>query len=308
MKETLISTERNWIKWESRNKMLASKFQDILRFYLGESIQLISYQSISGGCIHEAFELKTNQGLYFLKYHASNPYIGMFEIEARGLELLRNACTIIHVPEVIAVGKDYLLLSYIQRGSSQENSNEKLGEGLAELHQVHHQTYGFESDNYIGTIAQSNEEKETWKNFFWENRIQYQLNLATRNGLIFKDELEYFDCLCHKLDDILPITKPSLIHGDLWSGNYCFNQERQPCIFDPAVYYGSREMDISMSKLFGGFSPKFYEAYQYHYPMEKAWEDRVALNNLYPLLVHVNLFGSSYLSQVHSILKDYGCI
>lgn len=136
-------------------------------------------------------------------------------------------------------------------------------------------------------------------------RLQPLVKLAYDSGLLDGQDARRMEILYKKLPEILPVEPPSLIHGDLWSGNYMVGNDGNPCIIDPAVYYGHREMDIAMSKLFGGFSPEFYRAYNEEYPMVKGWEKRVELNQLYPLLVHVNLFGEGYNRQVRQILKDY---
>jgi fructosamine-3-kinase len=160
-------------------------------------------------------------------------------------------------------------------------------------------------DNYIGSLRQFNKYQSTWTEFFIEQRLNIQLKLAFDNGLAKSDWTKQFESLYKKLSSLLPEETPSLLHGDLWSGNLITDEHGGPCLIDPAVYYGNREADLAMTKLFGGFADEFYSVYEANSRIAPGYNDRLDLYNLYPLLVHVNLFGSSYIPSVDAILRRF---
>ncbi|MHC1777419.1 MAG: fructosamine kinase family protein [Lentimicrobium sp.] len=275
---------------------------------ISPSTRIISTVVLGGGSINEAFCIETSSGQYFLKFNLAKRYPGMFAAEARGLGILANA-ECIQVPDVIHNSEtgnySFLLLHFIKSQLPATNFWQLFGQKLARLHQKTSPDFGLDHDNYIGSLKQSNKHHLRWTDFLVEERIQPQVKMAFDDRLIDNQDLRRMELLYKKLPEILPVEPPSLIHGDLWSGNYMVGSDGNPCIIDPAVYYGHREMDIAMSKLFGGFTPEFYRSYNEEYPMEKGWEKRVGLNQLYPLLVHVNLFGGGYSRQVRQILLSY---
>ena len=154
-------------------------------------------------------------------------------------------------------------------------------------------------------MYQQNNSHTNWTDFFIQERLQIQIKLARDHHQIESTTISKFEKLYHRLDDIFPKEQPALLHGDLWSGNFMVDEKGAPVIMDPAVYYGHREMDIAMTKLFGGFDNQFYDAYNAHFQLEKGWKSRIDICNLYPLLVHVNLFGGSYLQQVKNIITKF---
>ena len=263
---------------------------------------------LSGGSINNAFRLETDTGNYFMKYNRASAYPGMFEQEARGLELLRGADEI-RVPEVILPGDEgtysFIILEHLDSSTKTDNFWEDFGRRLAALHRHAGDKFGLDHDNYIGSLKQYNDRHERWTDFFREQRLMVQMEMAARSGMLPTQVRKAFESLFTRLDDIFPEEAPSLIHGDLWSGNYMVDELGEAAIIDPAVYYGSREMDIGMSRLFGVFGPGFYEAYNEAWPMEAGWRERIEICNLYPLMVHVNLFGSGYLGSVGSILQRF---
>jgi len=165
--------------------------------------------------------------------------------------------------------------------------------------------FGLDYNNYIGSLHQQNNLHPTWVDFFINERLQPQIKLARDNNEIDSTTILKFENLYKKLDEVFPKEKPALLHGDLWSGNFMSDEKGESVIMDPTVYYGHREMDIAMAKLFGGFDAEFYSSYNEHYPLENGWEQRINVCNLYPLMVHVNLFGGGYLGQVKSILSKF---
>lgn len=272
------------------------------------SIELYSTSSVGGGDINDAYQFKTSRGNFFIKKNSASKYPQMFQKEASGLELLYTAKEI-KVPEVVVHGvyndTAYLVLRFIKSGLKANNFWEDFGKQLANLHKHSNNYFGLVHDNYIGSLYQSNSNHDTWSEFFSEERLEKQVKLARDNGEIGGDTMNAFSRFYKRLDELFPVEPPALVHGDLWSGNYMIDQNGEAIIIDPAVYYGHREMDIGMSKLFGGFKATFYEAYNEQYPLEKGWQERVDYCNLYPLMVHVNLFGGGYLNSVKSILHRF---
>ena len=267
--------------------------------------------AISGGSINQAQVLNLANGQrVFMKQNPSPP-TDFFLAETRGLKLLAQAKNGPRIPKPIAVQSGtrptFFLLEYIERSSEDENFAERLALSLAELHRMSHEHYGLDHDNYIGSTPQKNALKKDGIVFFREQRIDFQRQLARRLGLLPVAIDKKIDSLCDDLGKFLNISgeQPALLHGDLWSGNYFPDSEGKPCIFDPAVYYGLREADLAMTELFGRLPQKFYDVYQEVFPMNPGYDERKDLYNLYHLLNHLNIFGSSYLSSVQQIVKRY---
>jgi protein-ribulosamine 3-kinase len=263
---------------------------------------------VSGGSINGACKLDCPSGRFFLKYNDACRYPAMFEKEAAGLSLLGNTNTI-RVPGIIGHGQAgkhaFLLLEYVDNSPAASDYWEDFGRRLAALHKNTASLFGLDHDNYIGSLPQQNGRYDRWVDFFREERLKVQLDLAIRNGLMPAGMQKAFERLFGKLDDIFPEEPPSLVHGDLWSGNYMPDENGHVCIIDPAVYYGSREMDLAMTMLFGMAGSGFYEACHEAFPLQPGWRERIKICNLYPLLVHVNLFGKGYLGSVEGILKEF---
>jgi len=275
---------------------------------LGFNIELNSTQSVGGGDINKAYHLNTSVGDFFVKKNSASRFPHMFQKEAQGLKILADADEIL-VPEVITFGEEddvaFLVLKFIKSSGKSENFWDDFGKRLANIHQHTNDHFGLDHDNYIGSLHQSNRKHDNWSDFFREERLDFQVKMARDHGNAGNDTVRAFERFYRKLDEIFPVEAPSLIHGDLWGGNYMINEKGEAVIIDPAVYYGHREMDMGMSKLFGGFSADFYVAYNQQYPLENGWQERLDYCNLYPLMVHVNLFGGGYLNSVKSILRNF---
>jgi fructosamine-3-kinase len=261
---------------------------------------------VYGGSINRSFKVQSGQQNYFVKLNSRSLYPQMFELEAEGLELLSSSKAI-KIPRYLTHGVEgdtaFLVLEFIESSSESANFWEDYGRQLATLHQQSAENFGLSKDNYIGSLKQINTPKSNWTDFFIENRLQEQLKMAVDSKLVDGALLKKFDQLFKQMPNYFPEEKPSLLHGVLWAGNFMVGAKGEPVIMDPAVYYGHREMDIAMSHLFGGFHARFYKAYNEAFPLETKWEERIELCNLYPLLVHVNLFGGDYLSRVKNSLN-----
>jgi fructosamine-3-kinase len=282
--------------------------QSILDRKLHGRHSVVNLSSVGGGCIHNAQKIKTDKGLFFIKLNNASD-LNMFKTEFGGLELLANADEI-DVPTPIAhgieAGQAYLLTSFVDSRHKKNNFWVDFGQSLANLHLDHqNEQYGLSYNNYIGRLDQYNSFHDDWISFFIDQRLEIQLKLAFENGYIDLAYLKRFESFYKKLPDLLPEEPASLLHGDLWSGNFMTGHEGQPVIIDPAVYYGNREIELSFTQMFGGFDPLFYRSYQEAFPLAPGFDQRVEIYNIYPHLVHVNLFGSSYLSGVTGVLQRY---
>jgi fructosamine-3-kinase len=173
------------------------------------------------------------------------------------------------------------------------------------MHKQPQEYFGLNEDNYIGSLDQNNDQYSEWYSFYTECRIKPLVKKLFDTGDFSATDIRDADLLCNSLKTILPIEPPSFLHGDLWAGNYMIISSGYAAIFDPAVYFGHREMDIGMTRLFGGFDQRFYEAYNEAYPLEKGWEKRLPITQLYPLLVHAVLFGGHYISDVKHIFSAF---
>jgi fructosamine-3-kinase len=266
-------------------------------------------RDLHGGDIHSAFRVELQGGdLLFVKSSAGAPR-GMFTEEARGLDWLR-AAEALRIPAVVAVGDDaegprFLALEYLEPGRHESAFDEKLGRGLAALHRAGARTFGFDHDNYIGSLPQSNRAHATWAAFYREERILPLVQRAIDRGALARGARAKFDRLFDRLEALVgPTEPPARLHGDLWGGNLHADERGEPCLIDPAVYGGHREVDLAMMRLFGGFGARVFAAYDEAWPLADGHERRVALYQLYPLLVHVNLFGGGYADSSMRALDD----
>lgn len=265
------------------------------------------YERVHGGDINEAYCLVTSSGKYFLKVNDKNKYPLMFEKETAGLDLLRKHCSLV-IPQVTGTGftgnKQWLVLEWLDKGSPKKDMWEKFGEALATMHQHPNENFGLADDNYIGSLKQLNKQHNDWSLFYAECRIKPLVKiLFDREAFLLKD-IQIADSFCRELQDRFPDEPASLLHGDLWAGNYLIHSSGYAALFDPAVYFGHREMDIGMTKLFGGFDRRFYDAYQASYPLEKEWQKRLSITQLYPILVHAVLFGGHYIGSAKAIISS----
>ena len=265
---------------------------------------------MTGGCIHRSVRLSTDMGESFFLKWSPDPGEDDFLAEADGLEALA-ASGGPTVPEVIgysapAETPSWLLLEFVSHGHPAPDYWEALGQGLADLHGIRREPYGWDRPNYIGSLPQANDVTDDWEVFWWTRRLLPQLTMAREENRLpgRRDEWELLES---RLPGLLPADAlgSSLLHGDLWSGNVFSGPSGEPILVDPAVYRGHAEVDLAMTELFGGFPASFYSAYEAVRPLAGGYREiRRPLYQLYPLLVHVNLFGGSYLDATSGALRQ----
>jgi fructosamine-3-kinase len=262
-------------------------------------------RSVGGGCINQGYKLTDGSRTYFVKLNQASQ-IAMFEAEAAGLRALITTKTI-RAPQPICTGivegNGYLILEWIDLGQGDRTDWLEMGRQLAALHQAPGaDKFGWERHNTIGSTPQINSWTADWAEFWINHRIGYQVRLAQRRGGTFP----LVDRLLAAIPDLLADhhPQPSLVHGDLWSGNAAIAQTGEPVIFDPATYYGDREVDLAMTELFGGFPDAFYQGYNQVLPLDSGYSRRKILYNLYHILNHFNLFGGSYASQANRMMQQ----
>jgi len=269
----------------------------------GQQAELSGQESTGGGCINQTLRVRYGADSYFVKLNSASR-ADMFAAEALGLRELQDSHTL-RVPEAVCWGDDgesaYLVLEDLQLGGRDDLA--ALGEGLAAMHRVTRERFGWDTDNTIGSTLQINTSEHDWVDFWRTQRLQFQLELAAQNGhggRLQSQGEKLLDAFPALFADYSP--PASLLHGDLWSGNYAFNRSGEPVIYDPAVYYGDREADLAMTELFGGFGADFYAAYRANYPLDAGYGVRKTLYNLYHILNHLNIFGEGYRSQAYRMM------
>ena len=267
---------------------------------------------VGGGCIANACRLETDDAPLFLKYGDAQ-VARTFPGEAAGLEAMRAAESPLTIPAVIdRAGPDedrpgFLVMEWVETGTKSSDFWEDFGQGLAQMHRHAHEQYGFEQDNFIGRLPQQNEWTEAWPVFFRTQRLEPQVRMARERDRWQKQWTDALKALYRRLPDLLPETpEASVLHGDLWKGNYMVTAAGDPAIIDPAAYYGHREADLAMTELFGGYQDRFYDAYLEAWPLAPGYDTRKDVYNLYHLINHLNLFGAGYASAVEGILSDVG--
>lgn len=274
--------------------------------HTGVPFALDRHRYVTGGCINRAILLEGSDQRYFIKLNRP-AMASMFEAEAQGLKAIQATKTV-RAPTPICWGTvhnaAFLVLQYVAMGTVHADALKVFGSQLAGLHRTTGVKFGWHRDNTIGSTLQVNTYTDTWVDFFREHRLGYQLWLAADNG-ISKATVTAGAQLLHKLDSFFSsyTPTPSLLHGDLWAGNFAVDTKGDPIVFDPAVYFGDRETDLAMTELFGGFDRSFYHSYKHSWPLDAGYAVRKTLYNLYHVLNHFNLFGGGYGAQAKNMIQ-----
>jgi fructosamine-3-kinase len=284
--------------------------------------ELTAVQPVGGGDISQAARVEAGGRSYLVKWHWRPPqpqpgWLDMFEAEAAGLALLASAQAV-RVPAVVAHGAArpgavlaFIVMEWIEQRSryapllDQRSAGAQLGRHLADLHRATAPSYGLDHGNYCGATPQDNRWLPTWIEFYGQRRLAFQMELAGQQGLMSRERRRRLERLISRLDRWIDESacRPSLLHGDLWGGNWLVDAAGQPVLIDPAVYYGDREAELAMCRLFGGFPADFFAAYDEAWPLAPGRDERIPLYQLYHLLNHLNLFGEGYGGQVDSVLR-----
>jgi len=269
----------------------------------GISFQTLKAYPIGGGCINETYQIKDKNKCYFVKLNNENT-IDMLAAEADALREIAATKTI-RVPSPICLGvinrKAYLVLEYIPFSKRKFIPQTQLGKHLAKLHAIPQQKFGWHRNNHIGSNTQLNPHNEDWPEFFRKYRIGFQLKLAKANGFQINRTKFIFKKIDDFFSDYKP--KPALLHGDLWNGNFAFDETGTPFVFDPATYYGDREAEFGLTEMFGGFRSDFWKGYEEVLPLDQGFPKRQLLYQLYHTLNHLNLFGSSYADSAKKLIN-----
>jgi protein-ribulosamine 3-kinase len=267
---------------------------------------ILTLTPLHGGSISSAFKITVKSGEeFFIKI--SPQFSDMFIKEAHGLEDLKKA-NAVRVPNVILADEQILVLEFlpVSSFSNRKKFFEDFGRRFAQMHRYSGSSFGFYEDNYIGSTLQRNTVRsQSWKEFYFSQRLEFQLKLAEKNGYSDTGLLSLFQRLEQQIDDLIPNDgePPALLHGDLWGGNFLCLEDDIPAIIDPAIYFGHREADLAMTLLFGGFDSTFYKAYNEEYPLHNGWEKRMEIYKLYHLFNHLNIFGAGYYGQVVETMR-----
>lgn len=277
---------------------------------LGHPISMTDSLPVGGGCINAATRIETSAGLFFVKHSPVRDR--RFSVEAKQLEALASSGTSLVVGAPVAwrdasdQGPGFLVTHFIETGRRGAGFDEALGRGLAELHRATADAFGFEIDTYCGDTVQPNQWSTSWHEFYGERRLRHQLRLLRDDHKIGTQDAEAFARLIDRLGDYLDVSEPpSLIHGDLWSGNLLVTRDGQPAIIDPACYYAHREAELGMTTLFGGFSNRVYAAYEETWPLPPGWRGRNPLYQLWHVANHATLFGGRYVDDTLRLVRAY---
>lgn len=271
---------------------------------VGHPFEAKQTRSVGGGCINQAYGVSNGETTFFVKLNQASK-VAMFEAELAGLQEIYNSQTI-RVPQPVCCGlagsSSYIAMEWLELGS-RGSAWDTMGQHLAAMHRVSSDLgFGWHSANTIGETHQPNDWQESWLTFWRDQRLGYQFKLAKRRGGTFPQQQDLMATLPDLLAGHDPM--PSLVHGDLWSGNAAITAAGEPVIFDPATYFGDREVDLAMTELFGSFPTAFYDAYEAAYPLSAGYSTRKTLYNLYHIINHFNLFGGGYAAQANRMIQQ----
>ena len=280
-------------------------FESIFFECFGHDVEILDFSVAAAGVVNTGARVSTSEGVFFVKLN-ERPEPNFFQSESSDLELLRP---FLPVPTVLGHGKsqgyNFLVTDFIDEMPTAKPAFAEAGRHLALLHQQRHNQFGHPYSNYLASVALPNEWKTDGINFLIQNRILPIVGYCLMEEKISVDLYKRIESLCGRLGSIIPQEDPSLLHGDLWTGNLMMGRGNKPWFIDPACYYGFRESELAFTYLFGGFDASFYEAYLELFPLEPGFGERVSIYHIHPLLVHVYLFGSGYIMGLERILKRF---
>ncbi len=288
--------------------MILSYVKKAIENVLGKETRVFGLHHFGGGSINQTYKVITDKGAFFIKAHETAEIPRMFKMERNGLVVLAQSCSL-DVAKPIGCCEienySFLIIEWIEQAPESPDFWSNLGEGIAELHLQTTKFFGLSEDNYFGSLLQSNNRLPNWGEFFVKNRLRPMVKQATENCFFDDKTIALFEKYYEIVERAYPVEKPSLLHGDLWRGNIMTNSHGLPCLIDPAIFYGHRELDIAMTQFVNVFPPAFYEAYQAIYPLQPDWDIRKDFAFMYYNLAHLNSFGISYLPVVESNLYKW---
>jgi fructosamine-3-kinase len=278
------------------------EWADSVERALGRPIR--SFRPVTGGDVAASYEVGIGPRERIFLKHYDRSQSGIGHAEAAGLEWLREA-DVLRVPQVVTHGSTWLALEWIDSRAPCAQFAEHLGRGLAGLHASGAEQFGFEEDNWIGSLPQCNARRENWARFYADCRLRPMAARAVRGGALPREIAVRLDDIIDSMSDLVgPSEEPARLHGDLWSGNVIPDELGRPCLIDPAVYGGHREIDLAMMRLFGGFESRAFDAYAEAHPLAPGAQQRISLYQIYPILVHVCLFGGSYVERLRKVVQS----
>jgi protein-ribulosamine 3-kinase len=290
-------------------KLIEEKILTVFKnhFHLKEAI--FSKSFVNGGSLNETYRVEVDGKKAFCKINSANNFPQLFAREKNGLEFL-SSTGIMATPEIFDCfeisNRQVLMMEWIEPGEQTIQFWKHFGRSLAGLHSISSASFGFKEDNYMGVVPQSNRQQGEWIIFFREQRLQTLCRLCFDKGLLLAHHIRNFEMVYKKLNEIFDEKSiPCLLHGDLWNGNFIAAKNEQAVLIDPAVYFGHPSVDLGMTNLFGGFPAVFYDSYQYYLPFPANYRQQWKVANLYPLLIHLYLFGRSYLREIEQTLSEF---
>ena len=293
------------------NPQLVSVLEDALLAETGSLCRLTTVSPLTGGCIHSSYRLICENGRSYFCKISSDPSVKMLKRESEGLVALSEAASIQSAQPLVcgsisSLGKEFLITEFIEPGTPRLNFFERFGQDLARMHRdLSGERFGFHHDNYLGCTPQPNQWTAVWCDFWRGQRLGCQVELLQRKTYATPELQGLCRELMEQLEDRIGGTgEPAcLLHGDLWSGNFLVDEQGSAVLIDPAVYYGEREADLAMCRLFGGFGAGFYRSYEDEWPFQPEAARRIEIYQVYHLLNHLNLFGAGYLSDCIDLLR-----
>lgn len=287
---------------------LQLQIQKMLNTHYADEVLVHDFEAYAVSSFSETYRFKWGNKNCFLKYQQNTLYPHLFEKEVEGLEMLRATQTF-NIPEVWLCSQEeksiFLIIQFIFSGVENIDYFENAGQKLARLHSHTDSQFGFKHDNYIGNLPQLNNLHNFFHDFFVYERLEPLVRMGEKQNFFTCSDTDKFESIYIKLKNIIPNEPPALLHGDLWHGNIFSDEQQNPILIDPAVYYGHREAELAFTYLFGNFPEPFYKSYHQYFPLISGFKERMDIYNLYPLLVHLHLFGRAYLRPIQRILNQF---